>query len=51
MAYPGLYRNTYSPDLPLRPMLVAYSFQSDIEPMFAENAIPFTLVARPEIQS
>lgn len=51
MAYPGLYRMTYSPILPLRPMLVAYSFQSDIEPMFTENGIPFTLVTRPEFQS
>lgn len=51
MAYPGLYRMTYSPVLPLRPMLVTYAFQSDIEPMFRENNIPFTLVTRPELQS
>lgn len=48
MAYPKLFRDTYSPDRVIQMHLVTYQFQSDIERVFAEHGIGYTVIQRPE---
>lgn len=43
-AYPQLFIKTYSPGLPVKPHLVTYGFQSDIEQIFLAQGIDFTII-------
>lgn len=47
IAYPRLYEDTYSPDRPVYPVLVAYEFAADIEALFEMSNIEFHLMPRP----
>lgn len=44
MAYPCLYRATTSTKLPIKRLLLARSIQTDIEPVLAEEQIPFLVI-------
>lgn len=48
LAYPKLFRDTYSPDRDVKMHLVTYQFQSDIERVFIEHGIGYTVIERPE---
>jgi len=50
-AYPILYLQTYLTSLPVLPLLLTYGFQSDMEHVYRENAIPFIIIPRPGSQS
>jgi hypothetical protein len=47
MTYPLLYQQTYSPTLPLRPLLICRQFQTDAQPAFNEHQIPYIIVPFP----
>lgn len=44
MAYPKLYVDTYTPALPVKPHLVTYQFQADIEKIFVAQGIEYTVI-------
>lgn len=44
MAYPCLYRATTDTKLPIKRLLLARSIQTDIEPVLAEEKIPFIVL-------
>lgn len=48
LAYPCLYQITYSPNLPLKRLLIAQSIQTDIEPVLLDQKIPFVVLPLPE---
>ncbi len=48
LAYPCLYKLTYSPHLPIKRLLVAASIQTDIEPVLADQKIPFIVLPDPK---
>jgi hypothetical protein len=48
LAYPKLFRDTYSPDRQVMMHLVTYQFQSDIERVFIEHGIGYTIIERPQ---
>lgn len=45
-AYPLLYLQTYMTALPAIPLLLTYGFQSDMEQVYREHAIPFIIIPR-----
>lgn len=47
MAYPTLYRQTYQPNLPITPLIVAETLQPDILPVLAANTIFYDLYPPP----
>lgn len=51
LAYPQLYIATYSPTLPVRPLLVTYQFQPDIKQIYIDNDIPFIIIDRPRART
>lgn len=44
IAYPHLFIETYSPDRPVKPHLVTYGFQADMEKLYVANNIAYTII-------
>jgi hypothetical protein len=44
IAYPHLFIETHSPDRPVKPHLVTYAFQADIEKLYIANGIDYTII-------
>lgn len=48
-SYPILYRQTYSPNIPINCLLVAESIQSDIITILINKGIPYAILPKPAI--